>query len=110
VDDLLTAILDIKSKAFADDALAASLAARQPSATVTVRLSAGDPWTVKLYAGGTEARATVSGRPGAFLVAGEPVASLQAAFQKAAARRRRPADGSHLANGPPHSRRSSGGG
>ena len=85
VDDLLTAILDIKSKAFADDALAASLAARQPSATVTVRLSAGDPWTVKLYAGGTEARATVSGRPGAFLVAGEPVAPSEAAFQKAAA-------------------------
>jgi len=85
VDDLLTAILDIKSKAFADEALAASLAARQPSATVTVRLSAGGPWTVKLYAGGTEARATVSGRPGAFLVAGEPVAPLEAAFQKAAA-------------------------
>jgi hypothetical protein len=85
VDDLLTAILDIKSKAFADEALAASLAARQPSATVTVRLSAGDPWTIKLYAGGTEARASVTGRPGAFLVAGEPVAPLEAAFKKAAA-------------------------
>ena len=85
VDDLLTAILDIKSKAFADEALATSLAARQPSATVTVKLSAGDPWTVKLYAGGAEARATVTGRPGAFLVAGEPVAPLEAAFKKAAA-------------------------
>jgi hypothetical protein len=85
VDDLLTAILDVKSKAFADDALAASLAVRQPAATVTVRLSAGDPWTIKLYPGGTEARATVSGRPGAFLVAGEPVTPLDAAFQKAAA-------------------------
>lgn len=85
VDDLVTAILDLKSKAFADDALAASLAARQPAATVTVKLSAGDPWTVKLYPGGTEARATVSGRPGAFLVAGEPIAPLEAAFEKAAA-------------------------
>jgi len=63
----------------------AALAARQPAATVTVKLSAGDPWTVKLYPGGTEARATVSGRPGAFLVAGDPVAPLEAAFRKAAA-------------------------
>jgi hypothetical protein len=85
VDDLLTAILDIKSKAFADEALAASLAVRQAAATVTVKLSAGDPWTVKLYPGGVEARATVSGRPGAFLVAGEPVTPLEAAFKKAAA-------------------------
>jgi Domain of unknown function (DUF4340) len=85
VDDLLTAILDVKSKAFADDALATALAARQPSATVTVRLSAGDPWTVKLYPGAAEARATVSGRPGAFLVAGDPVTPLEAAFRKAAA-------------------------
>ncbi len=85
VDDLLTAILDIKSKAFADEALAASLAVRQPAATVTIKLSAGEPWTVKLYPGGTEARATVSGRPGAFLVAGEPVTPLETAFKKAAA-------------------------
>jgi hypothetical protein len=85
VDDLLTAILDLKSRTFADDTVARSLASREAAATVTVRLSAGDPWTIKLYPGGTEAHATVSGRPGAFLLAGEPVAPLEAAFQKAAA-------------------------
>jgi hypothetical protein len=85
VDDLLTAILDMKARAFGDDTMARSLAPREPAATVTVKLSAGDPWTVKLYPGGKEARATVSGRPGAFLVAGEPVPPLEAAFQKAAA-------------------------
>jgi hypothetical protein len=85
VDDLLTAILDVRSKAFGDDAMAAALASREPAATVVLKLSAGEPWTVRIYPGGTEARATVSGRPGAFLIAGEPVAPLEAAFQKAAA-------------------------
>jgi hypothetical protein len=85
VDDLLTAVLDMKSKAFADETVAAALASREPAATVTVKFSAGEPWTVRLYPGGTETRATVSGRPGAFLVAGESVTPLEAAFQKAAA-------------------------
>jgi hypothetical protein len=85
VDDLLTALLDVRSKAFADEAAAQALASRQPAATVTVKLSAGEPWTIRLYSRGTEAQATVTGRPGAFLVADNPVPSLEAAFQKAAA-------------------------
>jgi hypothetical protein len=85
VDDLQTALLDLKSKAFADEAAAQALASRQPAATVTVKLSAGDSWTIKLYPRGTEAQATVSGRPGAFLLGSDPVPALGAAFQKAAA-------------------------
>jgi hypothetical protein len=85
VDDLLTALLDVKSKAFTDEAAAQALASRQAAATVTVKLSAGEPWTIRLYPRGTEAQATVGGRPGAFLVADNPVPSLEAAFQKAAA-------------------------
>jgi hypothetical protein len=85
VDDLLAALLDVRSKAFADEAAVQDLASRQAAATVTVKLSAGEPWTIRFYSRGTEARATVSGRPGAFLVADNPVASLEAAFQKATA-------------------------
>jgi len=33
---------------------------------------------------GAEGQAAVSGRPGAFLLAGDPVSSIDAAFQKAA--------------------------
>ena len=84
-DDLLTALLDVKSKAFADEAAVRDLASRQAAATVTVKLSSGEPWTIRFYSRGTEAQATVGGRPGAFLVADNPVPSLEAAFQKAAA-------------------------
>ena len=84
VDDLLSALFDVKSKAFEDEAAGKALASRQPSATVTVKLSAGEPWVVRFYPKGTETEATVSGRPGAFLIAGDPVSALQAAFQKAA--------------------------
>jgi hypothetical protein len=85
VDDLLTALLDVKSKAFVDEAAAQALASRQAAATVTVKLSAGEPWTIRLYPRATEAQATVGARPGAFLVADNPVLSLEAAFQKATA-------------------------
>jgi hypothetical protein len=85
VDDLLTALLDVKSKAFAEEAATRALASRQPAATVTVKLSAGDPWTIKLYPRGTEAPAIVTGRPGAFLLGSDPVPTLESAFQKAAA-------------------------
>jgi len=85
VDDLVTALLDVRSKAFADEAAVQALASRQAAATVTVKLSAGEPWTIRLYPRATEAQATVGGRPGAFLVANNPVPSLEAAFQKATA-------------------------
>ncbi len=85
VDDLLTALLDVRSKAFADDATARALVSRQPATTVTVKLSAGEPWVINLYSRGTETQATVSGRPGAFLLSADPVPGLEGAFQKAAA-------------------------
>ncbi len=88
VDDLLSALLDVKSKSFEDDAEGKALAGGRPAATVTVRLAAGaepSSWTVKFYPKGTETEATVSGRPGAFLIAGDPVSALETAFQKAAA-------------------------
>jgi uncharacterized protein DUF4340 len=88
VDDLLSALLDVKSKSFEDEAQGKALAAGRPVATVTVRLSAGaepSSWTVKFYPKGTETEATVSGRSGAFLIAGEPASALETAFQKTAA-------------------------
>lgn len=88
VDDLLSALLDVKSKSFEDEAEGKALAAGQAAATVTARLSAGaEPasWVVKFYPKGTETEATVSGRPGAFLIAGDPASALETAFQKAAA-------------------------
>jgi hypothetical protein len=84
VDDLLSALLDLKSKSFLDDTAGKTLASLEPAATVTVKLSAGEPWILRFYPRGTEAQATVSGRPGAFLLATDPVSPLQAAFQKAA--------------------------
>ena len=88
VDDLLSALLDVKSKSFEDEAEGKALASGRAAATVTVKLSAGaEPasWVVKFYPKGTEAEAIVSGRPGAFLIAGDPVSALETAFQKTAA-------------------------
>jgi hypothetical protein len=87
VDDLLSALLDVKSKSFLDEATGKALASRGPAATVNIKLSSGAapaPWTIRFYPKGTETQATVSGRPGAFLIAGDPVSALEAAFQKAA--------------------------
>jgi hypothetical protein len=84
VDDLLSSLLDLKSKSFLDEAAGKALASREPAATVTVKLSSGEPWILRFYPMGAEGQATVSGRPGAFLLAGDPVSSIDAAFQKAA--------------------------
>ena len=87
VDDLLTALLDVKSKSFGDDARAKALAASQPAATITVRISSGTqppPWVLKLYLAGAQSEATVSARPGSFTLAGDVVSALESAFQKAA--------------------------
>lgn len=84
-DDLLTALLDLKSKSFLDDGQAAVLSPREPGATVAVTLAAPDQWTLKLYRKGSDTEALVSGRPGAFLVTGDAAALLESAFRKAVA-------------------------
>jgi hypothetical protein len=82
-DDVLTAILDLKSRSFLEEEDAAGLRSGQPFATVTVKTS-GAPWVVSLYPRRGDTDAVVSGRPGGFLVTGDAVATLQAAFRKAA--------------------------
>jgi hypothetical protein len=87
VDDLLSALLDLKSKAFGDDARATALAAREPAATVTVKTSSGaetSPWILKLYPEGVQSEVLVSSRPGTLLMTGDSVSSLETAFEKAA--------------------------
>jgi uncharacterized protein DUF4340 len=83
VDDLLTAIIDLKSRAFTDDS-DVSGKGRQPEATLDVRLPT-TAWTIRVFPFPNESRVSVSGRPGAFALASDPTASLQAAFQKAVA-------------------------
>jgi uncharacterized protein DUF4340 len=85
VDDLLTALLDLKSKSFGDEARGSALAAREPAATVTVKLSAAGepPWVLKLYPAGPQSEASVSVRPGTFFLSSDPIPGLEAAFQKA---------------------------
>lgn len=85
VDDVLTALLDLKSRSFLDAPEAAGTRSGQPAAEVTVRLSTGGPWTLKLFRRGADTEATVGGRPGAFLVSGDSVPPLESAFQKAMA-------------------------
>ena len=87
VDDLLSALLDVKSKSFLDEATGKALASREPAATVTMKLSSGAeplPGPFASIRREPRSQATVSGRPGAFLIAGDPVSALEAAFQKAA--------------------------
>jgi hypothetical protein len=84
-DDLMSALLDVKSRSFGDDARAKALAERQPAATVTVKLPAGEPWIVKVYPGAAQSDATVSQRPGSLILAAEASSTLEAAFRKAAA-------------------------
>jgi len=57
---------------------------RQPAATVTVKLSAGEPWIVKVYPGAAQSEATVSQRPGSLFLGGDAASTLEAAFRKAA--------------------------
>ncbi|MEP6769649.1 MAG: DUF4340 domain-containing protein [Acidobacteriota bacterium] len=82
-DDLMTALLDLKSRSFLDDTAAASLAARTPDATVTVKPGAGSAWTIRLFAARPDTEALVSGRPGAFPVSGDAAGRLREAFKKA---------------------------
>jgi uncharacterized protein DUF4340 len=83
-DDLMSAVLDLKSRNFLEDGAAAALKARQPSGTLTVKLAGNEIWTVSLYPQRSDTQALVSGRPGAFFVLGDPTRTLLAQFQKAA--------------------------
>ncbi len=82
-DDLVSALLDLKSRSFVDEEEASSLRSGRPLAAVTVKLSASQSWILKFYPRRGETEATVSERPGAFLLAGDAVSTLEAAFQKA---------------------------
>jgi hypothetical protein len=82
VEDLLSALLDAKSRSFVDSI--APLKNKTAAASVTVKVPAGD-WTVSFYPMHPDSEATVNGRPGAFAVSDETISSLQSAFQKAAA-------------------------
>ncbi|MDQ2870163.1 MAG: hypothetical protein M3S32_05430, partial [Acidobacteriota bacterium] len=55
-----------------------------PDATLTVRLGAADTWTIRLFKSREDTEALVSGRTGAFQLAGDAVARLHEAFKKAA--------------------------
>jgi hypothetical protein len=84
-DDLMTAILDVESKSILDDAAAAELAGRPADWTIDVRLATGPGWSVKLRPFRGEIAATVSRRPGAFVVSGDAADRLRGAIEKAAA-------------------------
>jgi hypothetical protein len=82
-DDLMTAILDVESRSFVDDAPMAVLAARPPEVELEVRLAAAPSWKASLYPFRGDLAAVVSRRPGAFAVGREAVAKLTAAIEKA---------------------------
>ena len=83
-DDLMTAVLDLKSRSFLEDGAAGALKARASAGSLTVTLSGGEAWTVSLYPVRFDTEALVSGRPGAFFVQGDPSRTLLAQFRKAA--------------------------
>ncbi|HEY6930531.1 MAG TPA: DUF4340 domain-containing protein [Thermoanaerobaculia bacterium] len=82
VEDLLSALLDAKSRSFVDNI--APLKNKTAAASISVKAPAGD-WNVSFYPMHPDSQATVNGRPGAFAVSDETISSLQSAFQKAAA-------------------------
>jgi hypothetical protein len=84
-DDLMSALLDLKARSFLGESEAKALASGEPAATLTIRLAAGDPWTLKLYRRGAAAAATVGRRPGAFLLGAEAISKLEEAFRKVSA-------------------------
>jgi len=81
-DDVLSAILDLKGKAFLEESEAKGLAA--PVATLTVRLKAGAPWTITIHPRAGALAARVSSRPGALLLDKDAATKVEAAFTKAA--------------------------
>jgi hypothetical protein len=83
VDDLLTAILDLKSKSFLDDAELKDLPSA--AATITIRQKSGSPWTITLVRRSDRVVARVSSRPGGFALDADAPGKIQAAFEKASA-------------------------
>ncbi|HEY6066911.1 MAG TPA: hypothetical protein VIY96_12200, partial [Thermoanaerobaculia bacterium] len=83
-DDLMTALLDVESQSFIDDAPLAAFAARPAEEELEVHLAGGPSWKVSLYPYQGALAAVVSRRPGALAVARDAVAKLTAAIEKAA--------------------------
>lgn len=84
-DDLLTAISDVESKSFLDDAATKVVLERPAEWTINLRTTPGPGWTVKLSPFRGDFSATVSGRPGAFAVGKDAADRLREAIEKAAA-------------------------
>jgi hypothetical protein len=84
-DDLMTAILDAESKSILDDGSAAQLAGRPADWTIEVRLARRAGWSVNLRPFRGDVAATVSRRPGAFVVSTDAASRLRGAIEKAAA-------------------------
>jgi hypothetical protein len=90
-EDLLSAILDLKSKSFVDESDAAKLKSQTPAASVRLTMTmAPEQWEFKLYAVRTEVQAAVARRPGGFVLPPESLTRLAEAFKKAAARQPTP--------------------
>jgi hypothetical protein len=80
-DDVLTALLDLRSRDFLEESQAQGLG--PATATVTIRMASGGPWVLTLYARGAERIARVTPRPGAFAVDPDSADKLEEAFRKA---------------------------
>jgi hypothetical protein len=82
-DDVLSVLLDLKSKTFIDEPDAARLRALAPAATI--RLAAPpESWEIKLYTVRSDIQASVARRPGGFLMPPDALTRLLDAFKKAA--------------------------
>ena len=82
-DDVLGALLELKSTEFVDEA---GIKALDPAtATVRIRMKSGDRWDLSLHPGAHGTVARVSTRPGGFLVDRDAAATLEAALRKAVA-------------------------
>ncbi|MDQ6893415.1 MAG: DUF4340 domain-containing protein [Acidobacteriota bacterium] len=86
-DDLMSAILELKSRNFLEDGAAGALKARASTGSFTVKLAGSDAWTVSLYPVRSDTQSLVTGRPGAFLVPGDASRTVLAGFRKAATKK-----------------------
>jgi hypothetical protein len=82
-DDVLTALLDLKSRDFLDETQVKGLPL--PVATVTVKSKAGPSWTLSLHPRDGQMVARALPRPGGFLVDRDAPEKLETAFRKALA-------------------------
>ena len=83
VEDLLTALLDVKVRDFLDEAQSKGLPL--PVATVTVRSKGSPNWTLFLYPRNGQLIARGTPRPNAFVVDRDAPEKLEGAFRKASA-------------------------